>query len=86
MTDTRSKPTETSPLKCLIVDDEQVAVRGVTSYIRKLDFLEITGACSSAMEAAEILKKEEMDLMFLDINMPLLSGLEFLLRGAIFCM
>lgn len=78
MTDTRSKPAETPPLKCLIVDDEQVAVRGVTSYIRKLDFLEITGACSSAMEAAEILKKEEIDLMFLDINMPLLSGLEFL--------
>lgn len=65
-------------LKCLIVDDETIAIEGVVSYIEKLDFLEVTHSCSSAIEAADILKNNEIDLMFLDINMPHLSGLEFL--------
>ena len=67
-----------SKLKCLVVDDESIAIRGIANYISKLDFLEVAGSCSSALEAAEILKKKEIDLMFLDINMPHLSGLEFL--------
>ncbi|MDR1273888.1 MAG: LytTR family DNA-binding domain-containing protein [Odoribacteraceae bacterium] len=72
------KQTEIRPLKCLVVDDEPVAVKGIVAYIEKLDFLETASTCSSALEAAEVLKKEEIDLMFLDINMPYLSGLEFL--------
>lgn len=78
MADVLTQKQDFQPLKCLIVDDEQVAVRGMVKYVQKLDFLEIADTCSSAMEAAEILKKKEIDLMFLDINMPLLSGLEFL--------
>lgn len=78
MADLLSQKQNFQLLRCLIVDDEQVAVRGMVKYVQKLDFLEITDTCSSAMEAAEILKKKEIDLMFLDINMPLLSGLEFL--------
>jgi len=65
-------------MKCLIIDDEPIAIKGITNYIDKLDFLETVASCSSALEAAEILKKQEIDLMFLDINMPHLSGLEFL--------
>lgn len=65
-------------LKCLIVDDESIAIQGIVNYINKIDFLEVADTCSSALEASEILKKKEIDLMFLDINMPYLSGLEFL--------
>lgn len=65
-------------IKCLVVDDESIAIKGIFNYIGKLDFLEASASCSSALEAAEILKKKEIDLMFLDINMPHLSGLEFL--------
>lgn len=67
-----------SKLRCLVVDDESVAIKGIENYIGKLDFLEVADSCSSALEAAEILKMKEIDLMFLDINMPYLSGLEFL--------
>lgn len=72
------KNRETLPLRCLVVDDEQIAIKVVESNIAKVDFLELTATASSAMEAAEILKKSEIDLMFLDINMPQLSGLDFL--------
>ena len=70
--------TENSPLRCLVVDDELIAIKVIEDNIGKLDFLKIEGVCSSAMEAAELLKEKDIDLMFLDINMPDLSGLEFL--------
>lgn len=73
-----SKQTTSQPLKCLIVDDEPVAIKGVVNFINQLDFLEVADTCTSAMKAIEILKAKEIDLMFLDINMPMLSGLEFL--------
>lgn len=73
-----SKQSAPSTIKCLVVDDESIAIKGIVNYIEKLDFLEVTACCSSALEAAEILKKMEVDLMFLDINMPHLSGMEFL--------
>lgn len=69
---------ESRPLRCLVVDDESVAIQGIVYYIDKLDFLEVTATCSSALEAAQVLKEREIDLMFLDINMPHLSGLDFL--------
>ncbi len=68
----------TAPVNCLIVDDESVAIRGIENYIGKLDFLRVDCTCSSAIEAAELLGKREIDLMFLDINMPHLTGLAFL--------
>lgn len=73
-----SKQTVPTKLRCLVVDDESIAIKGIENYISKLDFLEVAGSISSALEAAEILKKKEIDMMFLDINMPHLSGLEFL--------
>ena len=67
-----------SPLRCLIVDDEDGAIEGIVDYAEKLDYLEIVGSCSSGIEAMEVLKNQDIDLMFLDINMPRLSGLELL--------
>ena len=78
MIDIISKQTEFQSLKCLIVDDESIAIKGISNHIKKLDFLQVIASCSSAPEASEILKKEEIDLMFLDINMPHLTGIEFL--------
>lgn len=78
MADIISKQIEEQPLRCLVVDDESVAVKGIVNYINKIDFLQVTDTCSSALHAATILKKKEIDLMFLDINMPHLSGLDFL--------
>lgn len=71
-------PSSSPVLRCLITDDEPIAIRGIINYINQLDFLTVTATCSSAPEAAKILKNENIDLMFLDINMPHLSGLEFL--------
>ncbi|MDR1503868.1 MAG: LytTR family DNA-binding domain-containing protein [Prevotella sp.] len=65
-------------MKCLVVDDEPIARDGIIDYIEKLDFLEVCGVCSSAIEAVEILKKTDVDLIFLDIQMPHLTGIEFL--------
>ena len=65
-------------LQCLIVDDESFAIEGIIVHINKLNFLEVAATCSSAIEAKEILRQKNIDLMFLDINMPDLTGLEFL--------
>lgn len=73
-----SKQTSSPLLRCLIVDDEPIAIKGVVNFINQLDFLEVADTCTSAMKATEILKAMDIDLMFLDINMPMLSGLEFL--------
>ncbi|MDR2954792.1 MAG: LytTR family DNA-binding domain-containing protein [Prevotella sp.] len=70
--------TKSSILQCLIVDDESFAIEGIIVHIKKLNFLEVAATCSSAIEAREILRKGNIDLMFLDINMPDLSGLELL--------
>lgn len=78
MADIISGQVNKTSLKCLVVDDEEIAAEGVAAFIGKLDFLEVADICSSAIEAGEILKKRHIDLMFLDINMPHLSGLEFL--------
>ena len=70
--------TDEEKLRCLIVDDEPIAIEGLLFYISRLDFMEIVQTCSSAMEAESILKTDKIDLMFLDINMPHLTGIELL--------
>lgn len=65
-------------MRCIVVDDEAIAIEGLLNYIGKIDFLEVIATPSSAIEAGEVLKTTDIDLMFLDINMPHLSGLEFL--------
>ncbi|NVK51298.1 MAG: response regulator transcription factor [Flavobacteriaceae bacterium] len=65
-------------VKCMIIDDEQPAIELLEKYISTLPDLEVVATCYSAIEASEILKKQSVDLLFLDIQMPLLTGLEFL--------
>jgi DNA-binding LytR/AlgR family response regulator len=65
-------------LRCLIIDDEPLAQRVLEKYTGELPNLELVGKCSDAIEAMEVLQKETVDLIFLDINMPRLSGINFL--------
>lgn len=64
--------------KCLLVDDEPLAIRLLENHISKIDSLQVIATCNNAIKALEILKKEEIDLLFLDIKMPNITGLEFL--------
>ena len=65
-------------IHCLVIDDEPLARHSIIDFIEKIDFLEVIGSCASALEASEYVQKGLVDLLFLDINMPYLSGLEFL--------
>ena len=64
-------------LRCIAIDDEPLALRQIESYIRRESELELVALCCSAKEAQEVLQSEKIDLMFVDINMPDLSGVEF---------
>ncbi|MEO9474720.1 MAG: LytTR family DNA-binding domain-containing protein [Cyclobacteriaceae bacterium] len=64
-------------ITCIIVDDEPMALNLVESYVEKTPFLVLKHKCSSAIEAMEFLKDDPVDLLFLDIQMPDLTGLEF---------
>ena len=64
-------------ITCIIVDDEPMALDLVESYVEKTPFLELKKKCSSAIEAMEFIKNEPVDLLFLDIQMPDLTGIEF---------
>jgi len=64
--------------RCLIIDDEPLAVKLIRTHLGKLESFEIAGECKSALKAVEYLQREKIDLMFLDINMPEISGLDFL--------
>ncbi|MEQ9405163.1 MAG: LytTR family DNA-binding domain-containing protein [Cyclobacteriaceae bacterium] len=64
-------------IKCMIIEDEPLARDVLISYINDLDFLSLEFICSDAMEAINLLDKNTVDLIFLDINMPKLSGLSF---------
>jgi DNA-binding LytR/AlgR family response regulator len=68
-------------LKCIIVDDEPVARKLLEEYIADIDFLELTGKAENPVRASALLNGE-VDLMFLDINMPKMSGIEFLRTSA----
>lgn len=65
-------------LRCIAVDDEPLALGLVTDYIRKIPFLELVATCGDAFEAAAALQTFSVDLMFIDIQMPGLTGLQFI--------
>ena len=69
--------TKNMKLKCAIIDDEPLALGLIESYVKKTDFLKLEGSYASAVEAMSQLTKHPIDLLFLDIQMPELSGMEF---------
>ena len=64
-------------IKVLAIDDEPLALQQLTTYIRKIPYLELVAECQSALEAKEILNQENIDAIFCDINMPDLNGMDF---------
>ena len=65
-------------IKCVVVDDEQLARRLLLSYVEKLPNLECVGEAKNAIEAMDIVTSKNVDLIFLDIQMPDLSGLDLM--------
>src|ERR687885_623620 len=66
------------PMRCLIVDDEPLAHDILSDYIRKVPFLELVGATTSPIDALTQVQRGEVDVVFLDIQMPELTGMQFL--------
>ena len=64
-------------IKCISIDDEPLALQQLNAYIEKIPYLKLVESCSNAIKALEILENIKVDLMFVDINMPDLNGLEF---------
>ena len=65
-------------LSCVIVDDEPLAREGLSNYVREVDFLQLTANCENPLELLKLLDHTPADLIFLDIQMPKMSGLDFL--------
>lgn len=65
-------------MNCIVVDDEPLAIEGMKLNIQELSFLNLTGTFNTAMQANDFLATNKVDLMFLDIQMPGLTGIEFL--------
>jgi len=64
-------------IRCLAIDDEPLAVKKIAGYIQKVPFLELVAECRSASEAMRIMDQADIQLLFIDINMPDISGMEF---------
>jgi len=65
-------------IRCLVVDDEPLALDILTDYIAKVPFLELVKATTSAIEALGLVQQDHIDLVFLDVQMPELTGIQFL--------
>ncbi len=65
-------------MNCLIVDDEPIAIKVIESHLREFKDLKLIAKCRSAIQAFEVLEKEAIDIIFLDIEMPKLDGFSFL--------
>ena len=66
------------PIRCLLLDDEPLARQVLRTYAERLPFLHVAGECANALEAYDFLRQQEVDLIFCDIEMPQISGLDFL--------
>ena len=64
-------------IKCIAIDDEPLALKKLVTYIKKIPYLELVAQCHSATEAQNIVDNQEVDAIFLDINMPDLNGMDF---------
>jgi two-component system LytT family response regulator len=64
-------------IRCIAIDDEPLAVKKIAGYIQKVPFLELVAECRSAAEAMTVMDSTDVQLLFIDINMPDISGMEF---------
>jgi len=67
----------TKIIQCIIVDDEPIAREILENHLKKIAVIEVVGTCKNAIEAFNIMNAKQIDLIFLDINMPEISGLSF---------
>ena len=65
-------------IKAVIVDDEPLAREGLASYVREVDFLSLSGVCENPLELLPLIDRQAAELVFLDIQMPKMNGIEFL--------
>jgi two-component system, LytTR family, response regulator len=68
----------TNPIRCIAVDDEPLALELLADYIRKVPFLELVGTTSNVLDALSTIQQGKIDVVFLDIQMPDLTGMQFL--------
>ncbi|HET6256768.1 MAG TPA: LytTR family DNA-binding domain-containing protein [Puia sp.] len=68
-------------LRCIAIDDEELALELLEDNIRKVPFLELVAACNNPLEAVKVIQEQPVDLIFLDIQMPGLTGLQFIQSG-----
>jgi two-component system LytT family response regulator len=64
-------------IKCIAIDDEPLALKKLVTYIKKIPYLELVAECHSAIEAKQVVEQQEVEAIFLDINMPDLNGIDF---------
>ena len=64
-------------IKCIAIDDEPLALKKLVTYIKKIPYLELVAECRSAIEAQKVIDEQDIDAVFLDINMPDLNGMDF---------
>jgi len=65
-------------INCVIIDDEPLAREGLASYVREIDFLHLVDTCENPLELIKLMNRHVIDLIFLDIQMPKMNGLDFL--------
>ena len=65
-------------LKCIIIDDEPIARKVLQEFIEEIDYLELAGQAENPLKAMALLNENDIDIIFLDINMPKINGIDFL--------
>lgn len=65
-------------MKCIIIDDEPLAIDVLKDYCHKMDFVELVGSYTNPLEAISVIKTEKIDLIFCDIEMPQINGIDFI--------
>ena len=65
-------------LNCLIIDDEPIARKGLEEHVQEIEFLRCIASCENALKASTYLSEQKIDLLYLDIHMPKVTGIDFL--------
>jgi len=65
-------------ITCIITDDEPFARKGLQGYVEKISFLDLKGVCEDALQLSDMLQQQPVDLLFLDIQMPHITGIDFI--------